>query len=568
MPPRPLLKKVPSGSWGAGGWGAGGNGKYPTPTANECEQIRQDFHKLLVKKYGTIAGAWKVIDVNQDGKLSFFEFIRGCQSLGVSQGARRLFGALDLDRSGFISLAEIDPPLAEMMTSLSVTIWSVFGTVEKAWVKCFNTKGKLRISEQDFIAATREIGFRGNASHLFSELATEKASTGISRGEFGFLHIWIANGQPDRIGSEEKESRWAKPVEQWLPPVSAPEEKDWRRQFKTLLLKSYHNYVRAWRQGLDRDRNGQLDYSEFKMAVKDVGFAGNARELWHQLDENGNGVVSLWELDLDTAELLHDFHECAEASYGSWEATWHEVMDLRGDDRVKMADFRFGCQAMGYKGDINLMFDLLDVDRTKFLTWNETAWISGAEIPTVPPTRIDVGMKTISGNFTKLTKQQQRRADAVSRDFRVRTKRFEGRARGEMPDSSPTAGTSIFAPGLKFNEHLPKARSTGAMPTSASMASTATSWRSQKTSEPPDLPDWYLISEGRLKSPQPKPKVDLSFPLAPQCPGKGGWPCRKLRLVDTFWGGSKDIGKLLTPLSQGAVLPDDLERWQKMSLPD
>ena len=27
------------------------------------------------------------------------------------------------------------------------------------------------------------------------------------------------------------------------------------------------------------------------MAVKDVGFAGNARELWHQLDENGNGVV-------------------------------------------------------------------------------------------------------------------------------------------------------------------------------------------------------------------------------------------------------------------------------------
>lgn len=360
MPPRPLLKKAPSGSWGAGGWGAGGNGKYPTPTAAECEQIRQDFHKLLVKKYGTIAGAWKVIDVNQDGKLSFFEFIRGCQSLGVSQGARRLFGALDLDRSGFISLAEIDPPLAEMMTSLSVTIWSVFGTVEKAWVKCFNTKGKLRISEQDFIAATREIGFRGNASHLFSELATEKASTGISRGEFGFLHLWIANGQPDRIGSEEKESRWAKPVEQWLPPVSAPEEKDWRRQFKTLLLKSYQNYVRAWRQGLDRDRNGQLDYNEFKMAVKDVGFAGNARELWHQLDENGNGVVSLWELDLDTAALLHDFHECAEASYGSWQATWHEVMDLRGDDRVKMADFRFGCQAMGYKGDINLMFDLLD----------------------------------------------------------------------------------------------------------------------------------------------------------------------------------------------------------------
>ena len=37
---------------------------------------------------------------------------------------------------------------------------------------------------------------------------------------------------------------------------------DWRKQFKTLLLKSYQNYVRAWRMGLDRDHNGHLDYNE------------------------------------------------------------------------------------------------------------------------------------------------------------------------------------------------------------------------------------------------------------------------------------------------------------------
>lgn len=533
---------------------------YPQPSVERCEKIRQDFHKLLLQKYGSITGAWKAIDVNQDGKISFFEFMRGCQSLGCGKGARELFGALDLDRSGFISMAEVDPNLAEMQTSLAVTIWSIFGTVEKAWKSCFNRRGALRISEEEFVAATRELGFRGNALHLFSELATDRASTGISRKEFGFLHIWIANGQPDRIGSAEPESRWAKPAAQWLPPVAGPERKDWRQQFKMLLLKSYQNYIRAWRQGLDRDHNGHLDYQEFKQSVKDVGFAGSARELWNQLDENGNGVVSLWELDLPTAQLLKEFNDCAEASFGSWKVCWDEVMDVRKDDRVKLADFRFGCQQIGYRGDTMAMFDLLDVDRTKFLTWSETAWIAGTEVPKTEVAPFDMGFKTIPGSYMKLTRQQQRRADAVARDFRVRSKKFEGRARGELPDSSPSAGTSLFSPGLKFNEHLPKCSSTPNLP---SAASTGTSWRSPKLE--PDLPEWLLVAEGQIKSPEPKVKADLSFPLAPQCPGKGGWPGRKIHLVDAFWGGSKDIGRMLSPLSQAACLPENLERWKNQS---
>lgn len=52
--------------------------------------------------------------------------------------------------------------------------------------------------------------------------------------------------------------------------------------------------VRAWREGLDRDHNDRMDYNEFSVAVKDVGYAGNAKELWQELDLNKNGYVSLW----------------------------------------------------------------------------------------------------------------------------------------------------------------------------------------------------------------------------------------------------------------------------------
>ena len=37
------------------------------------------------------------------------------------------------------------------------------------------------------------------------------------------------------------------------------------------------NMVRAWREGLDRDHNDRMDYNEFSVAVKDVGYAGNAQ---------------------------------------------------------------------------------------------------------------------------------------------------------------------------------------------------------------------------------------------------------------------------------------------------
>ena len=52
--------------------------------------------------------------------------------------------------------------------------------------------------------------------------------------------------------------------------------------------------MRAWREGLDRDHNDRMDYNEFSVAVKDVGYPGNAKELWQELDLNKNGYVSLW----------------------------------------------------------------------------------------------------------------------------------------------------------------------------------------------------------------------------------------------------------------------------------
>jgi len=555
-----VLKEAPQGSFGAGGWGPGGKGKYPRASPEECEKMRIRFRSLLVQKYKSVCGAWRAIDANCDGKLSYGEFLRACQNVGVAKGARDIWAALDLDRSGFVSVAEIDPELANTLGSLALTIWPLFGTVETAWKQFFNRRGALRISQEEFVQACIAIKFKGDPCMAYNELAYEKASGGIRRQEFGFLHFWISNGSPDMIGSEDTD-RWAKEEQPWLPPMATPAPKDLRKKFKDLLLKSYRDFVRAWREGLDRDRNGYVDYQEFTKAVKDVGFADNPRELWDELDINGNGTVSLWELDLPTAEMLYTFNQCCQNTHGSWQNAWNQLMDTRKDDRVKQADFRMACDQMGYMGDADYLFELLDTDRTHFLSWATVSWVAGTEVPENPEKyRQDVGGISISGKYKGLTKLQQRRADINHRDLRLRAKKFEGRARGELPGTNPLAGTTIFSPGVTFNSHIPLRNAS-----SPGLLESGPPKHYKPPIEQPDFPEWLLVAEGRAQSPLPKPKFDLTFPLKPQGPGKGGWPGRKVKMVDELWGGSKDIGTLLHPLARKACTNHNLARWQKLA---
>lgn len=503
-------KEPPHGSFGNGGWQIGG-GKYPQQTFEECERTRLEFRRALINRYASVAGGWKQIDINGDGKLSFFEFIRACKTLGVCQQARKAWSALDLDRSGFISLAEVDPHLVEILGSLALTIWSIFGTVDSAWKHCFNTRGATRITSDEFVQACQDIGYKGPARESFEELSTDKASTGINREEFGFLHQWISNGQPDKVGADEV-SRWAQPVKPWLPPVQDKKVKALAQEFQELLLKQYGDFVRAWRVGLDRDRNGHMDCEEFKRAVKDVGFAGNPRALWKELDVNGNGTVSLWEVDFHSAQLLKEFADCAKTSFGSWENAWKRVFDTRFDDRVKLDVFREGCAAMGYTGSAEQIFSLLDVDRSKFLCWEEMGWVSGTEIPVEKEGgRQDVGFVSISGKFKSQTRLQQRRADITAREQRMRKKKFEGRARGEIQGSNVAAGTSIYAPGVTFNNMSRSMSSPGTLQTTQGSSDHEVKAYRRPEHEA-DLPDWLLLAEGSMKSPEAKPKSDLTFP--------------------------------------------------------
>lgn len=267
---------------------------------------------------------------------------------------------------------------------------------------------------------------------------------------------------------------------------------------------------------------------------------------------------------MPTAQVLKEFAASSQRTFGSWHNAWRDVFDIKGDDRVKITQFLEGCKLIGYTGDATRTFEMLDVDRVKYLSWKTVEWLEGTElVPDKDRDRMDLGNLSISGQFQALTVSQQRRYESNARAHRVRSKTFEGRARGEIPGSNPAAGTSMFSPGQTLNSHMLSISSSAPSLSTPSAANVVKGYR--RSIPEPDLPQWLLAAEGRAKSPENKPKKDLSFPLKPQAPGKGGWPCSKIRMVDEHWGGSRDIGANLSAMSRRACPERHLVRWRKQA---
>ena len=54
---------------------------------------------------------------------------------------------------------------------------------------------------------------------------------------------------------------------------------------------------RAWRMGLDKSSRGCMSFMEFTSAARGVGYSGNIKKLWFELDDDNSGIISLEELD-------------------------------------------------------------------------------------------------------------------------------------------------------------------------------------------------------------------------------------------------------------------------------
>merc|ERR1719379_3079992 len=75
--------------------------------------------------------------------------------------------------------------------------------------------------------------------------------------------------------------------------------------FRELLNHKFKNTLKGWKQGLDMDGNGRLDYDEFIESCAALGYEGNAHKLYHcLLKEKGSKYLTLYDVDKKAYEAL------------------------------------------------------------------------------------------------------------------------------------------------------------------------------------------------------------------------------------------------------------------------
>mmetsp|Transcript_24507 Transcript_24507/g.53312 ORF Transcript_24507/g.53312 Transcript_24507/m.53312 type:complete len:606 (+) Transcript_24507:233-2050(+) len=132
--------------------------------------------------------AWCVdIDVRQAGKVAQTDFARVCRRLGFSTQARLIWENLRPDKQVALEVHDLDPVEADNLEDYADALWNGLGfDLEKVW-SFMDPNNQMYVSKEDFVAAAREMGFRGDAELVFRGLNTSGVRRGVTKDEFMYI---------------------------------------------------------------------------------------------------------------------------------------------------------------------------------------------------------------------------------------------------------------------------------------------------------------------------------------------------------------------------------------------
>merc|ERR1719502_1106660 len=109
---------------------------------------------------------------------------------------------------------------------------------------------------------------------------------------------WIQNRSMEQIQSREENKRKEVSLDKGMHSL-----KDLKKQ----MLVNYGSIYGAWRNALDLDGNGRLSFGEFCIALRNLGYGGNVKEIWFALDQDHDGFVSLSDIDPTVDEEITSY---------------------------------------------------------------------------------------------------------------------------------------------------------------------------------------------------------------------------------------------------------------------
>eukprot|EP00397_Hematodinium_sp_SG-2012_P007485 GEMP01007531.1.p1 GENE.GEMP01007531.1~~GEMP01007531.1.p1 ORF type:complete len:686 (+),score=116.01 GEMP01007531.1:51-2108(+) len=397
---------------------------------NKAMKTLPGFKSLLIHRYGSIVNAWKCgLDKDGNGRLNFNDFCQGCREIGY-YAPRQLWLELDAENSGFISVYEIDPHMASLMEELAQRISLQCGNLEAAWSHLFDACRQQRCTWPSFLLSCDALGYhKAKAKQVFKALGAHKGNRFILRGDFDFLSLWFVGGAGDmrpNIPVVDPMSTAASYAKQRRNALTTSQRSigfgdEPVAEFRAFLKRRFGTVLAAWLLCLDRDRNGTLSQMEFCRGMREMGYIGNARDIFKRLDSDGSGIVSLAEMDPEIGRALTVFRQCCN-TYGGLELIWDKFgLNRAGKNNMDITQFVLACQMMRYRLSAKQLFLQLDIDHSGSLSFNEILWAAKPTVDHKEPLGETLGAIQLSGIYKKPTASSLTREQVKMRERKLCT---------------------------------------------------------------------------------------------------------------------------------------------------
>jgi len=349
----------------------------------------EGFKAALIVRCGSLLGAWReALDLDGNGRITFGEFCLAMHRLGFHGDVKGLWKNLDSKGQGGILFRDLDPETEAGLSELQAKFEKAHGNMLMAWLTALDVKGTGIVNEQQFVRACNKISFSGDPKKMFRVMQPDitrkfitlkdfdtKAYLALNRGDFRML-----SEQPDEARKTAMQKTFMQRQEGgWFFQIRKAWEASRREEFakacgmdklydfiidtpmefEELCIRRFGSMLGAWRQVIDWDSNGRITFNEFVNALRRLGYAGSFRGLWKQYDKDGNGHISLKELDPEMDNMVNSLLNLLTDRYGTIDNAWRVGFGKDPHDSCDFRELNEACDVLGYPYDVQKLFKAL-----------------------------------------------------------------------------------------------------------------------------------------------------------------------------------------------------------------
>jgi len=142
-----------------------------------------------VRRYTTLCRAWRLLlDPKGNGRVSFTAFCVAARSIGFGD-VRKMWAALDLNESGFLSMDEWDPAVFRCLSEFRDICRYHYGSLQTAFSLGLDRTGSKTVTIAELLKFCEEKDFTGDPQVLFRALDVDMRGCLVA-DNLEFLSSW------------------------------------------------------------------------------------------------------------------------------------------------------------------------------------------------------------------------------------------------------------------------------------------------------------------------------------------------------------------------------------------